>query len=239
VQRPRPAARISCSEESARGAGCTILAPSGEPIPRAPSAPTDWRTPINATAERPLEGNEGELRCYNHPNTPTRLRCNRCGKAICTRCATPTPVGLRCPDCARGPRPVMYQTDASILARAVGGGIAAAVVIGVAWGFLNNAGLGRFGRGADWGFWFTLLLGFGVAEAISWLANRRRGPNLQVIGIASVLLGFVISRVVLNARSLRPLPLDQLLSQPQTLGIDMTLILFVALACVIAWRRFR
>jgi len=117
------------------------------------------------------------------------------------------------------------------------------VVIGAAWGYLIDAGLGRFGRGYDWSFWFCLLLGFGVAETISWLANRKRGQNLQLIGIGSVLIGFVVSRVVLNARLSRPLALDQFLNSPlsnaQYLRIDLLTILFVALACVIAWRRFR
>lgn len=199
--------------------------------------------PISATAERPIENNEGELRCYRHPNSPTRLRCNRCGKPICTRCANATPVGLRCPDCARGPRPIAYQTDSSILVRAIGGGVAAALIIGVAWGLLNTAGLGRYGAVYNWGFWFSLLLGFGVAESISYLAKRRRGANLQIIGIACVLLGFLVSRVVINARLARPLSLDQVLGQSlgasQALGINLLTLLFLALACAIAWRRFR
>jgi hypothetical protein len=116
-------------------------------------------------------------------------------------------------------------------------------VIGVAWGYLIDAGLGRIGAGYDWSFWFCLLLGFGVAETVSWLANRKRGPYLQVIAIGSVLVGFVVSRVVLNARLPRPESLDQFLNSPlsnaQGLRIDLLTILFVGLACVIAWRRFR
>lgn len=210
--------------------------------PRIDLSTVDWRTSINATAESPAE-HEGDLRCYNHPNTPTRLRCNRCGKPICTRCATPTPVGLRCPECARGPVPVVYQADGAILLRAVTGGLVAALVIGAAWGFLNDAGLTRYGRGYDWSFWFALLLGFGVAETVSWLANRKRGTTLQAIAIGAVLLGFVVSRVVINARLARPLALDQFLSNPlvlaQGLGVDLLTVVFVALSCVIAWRRFR
>lgn len=152
-------------------------------------------------------------------------------------------MGLRCPDCARGPRPIAYQTDSAILARAVGGGVAAALVIGLAWGLLNTAGLGRYGVVYNWGFWFSLLLGFGVAESISFLAKRRRGTSLQIIGIACVVLGFLISRVVINARLTRSLALDQVLGQPlgvsQLLGINLLSLLFLTLACAIAWRRFR
>lgn len=37
--------------------------------------------------------------CYVHTNTPTRLRCSRCDRPICGRCAIPASVGQHCPDC--------------------------------------------------------------------------------------------------------------------------------------------
>jgi membrane associated rhomboid family serine protease len=37
--------------------------------------------------------------CYGHPNTPTRLRCSRCDRPICGRCAIPASVGQHCPEC--------------------------------------------------------------------------------------------------------------------------------------------
>ena len=37
--------------------------------------------------------------CYRHPNVETGLRCNRCNKPICAKCAQRSPVGFRCPDC--------------------------------------------------------------------------------------------------------------------------------------------
>lgn len=39
------------------------------------------------------------LHCYRHPEIETGLRCNRCEKPICAKCAKRTPVGFRCPDC--------------------------------------------------------------------------------------------------------------------------------------------
>jgi membrane associated rhomboid family serine protease len=38
--------------------------------------------------------------CYRHPNRETGVSCSNCGKPICPDCMTPTPVGMRCPDCA-------------------------------------------------------------------------------------------------------------------------------------------
>src|SRR5512140_2061741 len=42
------------------------------------------------------------LHCVNHPNVETSLRCNRCERPICTRCAVLTPTGYRCKECVRG-----------------------------------------------------------------------------------------------------------------------------------------
>jgi membrane associated rhomboid family serine protease len=39
--------------------------------------------------------------CYRHPARETGVSCSSCGKPICPECMTPTPVGMRCPDCAR------------------------------------------------------------------------------------------------------------------------------------------
>jgi membrane associated rhomboid family serine protease len=39
--------------------------------------------------------------CYRHPDRETRVSCSSCGKPICPECMTPTPVGMRCPECAR------------------------------------------------------------------------------------------------------------------------------------------
>jgi len=39
--------------------------------------------------------------CYRHPNRETGVRCSNCGRPICPDCMTSTPVGMRCPECAR------------------------------------------------------------------------------------------------------------------------------------------
>jgi membrane associated rhomboid family serine protease len=39
--------------------------------------------------------------CYRHPNRETGVRCSSCERPICPDCMTPTPVGMRCPECAR------------------------------------------------------------------------------------------------------------------------------------------
>jgi membrane associated rhomboid family serine protease len=39
--------------------------------------------------------------CYRHPDRETGVSCSNCGNPICPDCMTPTPVGMRCPNCAR------------------------------------------------------------------------------------------------------------------------------------------
>ena len=39
--------------------------------------------------------------CYRHPDRETAVSCSRCGRPICPECMTPTPVGMRCPECMK------------------------------------------------------------------------------------------------------------------------------------------
>jgi len=53
--------------------------------------------------------NPNSMVCANHPGVPTSLRCNRCEKPICIKCAVLTPTGYRCKECVRGQQKV-YET---------------------------------------------------------------------------------------------------------------------------------
>jgi hypothetical protein len=97
-----------------------------------------------------------------------------------------TPVGFRCPDCARGPKPVQYQTSTPMLAKAVVVGVLAAVVAGAVWGYFPQ-----------WEFYCVLLLGFGVAESIARVTRYKRGTELQVVAMSCVVLGLLVARVVM------------------------------------------
>jgi membrane associated rhomboid family serine protease len=43
--------------------------------------------------------------CYRHPSRETGVSCSNCGNPICPDCMTATPVGMRCPNCARQKTP--------------------------------------------------------------------------------------------------------------------------------------
>lgn len=42
---------------------------------------------------------DAAIYCPQHPTVETRMRCNKCGKFICLKCAARTPVGYRCKAC--------------------------------------------------------------------------------------------------------------------------------------------
>jgi membrane associated rhomboid family serine protease len=50
--------------------------------------------------------------CYRHPDRETGVSCSSCGRPICPECMTPTPVGMRCPECA-GQRTRVHKGTAS------------------------------------------------------------------------------------------------------------------------------
>jgi len=46
--------------------------------------------------------------CYRHPDRPTGIGCQRCGRPICPECVRPAAVGYQCPECAADQAPVGY-----------------------------------------------------------------------------------------------------------------------------------
>ncbi len=49
--------------------------------------------------------------CANHPAVETSLRCNKCGKPICAKCAVRTPTGYRCKECVRGQQKIFETAE--------------------------------------------------------------------------------------------------------------------------------
>jgi hypothetical protein len=171
----------------------------------------------------------GPVPCADHPDVETRLRCSRCGKPICPRCAVRTPVGMRCPDCG-GTRSSVAASPTQTLV-AAGAGLAVAAAAGIGWGFFP-----------EWGFYWALLLGFGSVETMVRFLSKLRGADLQAIAIVVVIFGVTLSRVVLAQRL--GVSLDAIANFGPGVQRDLFLrpipdLLFAALPVVIAWIRFR
>lgn len=149
--------------------------------------------------ETPLD--DSLVYCANHPNVQTLLRCNRCGKPICTRCAVRTPVGYRCRECV-GQQRAAYYTGGPVdyvvggLISLVLGGIAAVVVTLLRAGFF--------------GLFFAFILGpaagVGIAEVVRWAVRRRRTRYLWLavaIGwVAGALPALLLVLMTLNVSAI-------------------------------------
>jgi membrane associated rhomboid family serine protease len=55
--------------------------------------------------------------CYRHPTRETAVSCSSCGRPICPDCMTTTPVGMRCPDCARQRTKVVRMRELATVPR--------------------------------------------------------------------------------------------------------------------------
>jgi membrane associated rhomboid family serine protease len=55
--------------------------------------------------------------CYRHPSRETAVSCSSCGRPICPDCMTTTPVGMRCPECARQRTKVVRMRDTARVPR--------------------------------------------------------------------------------------------------------------------------
>jgi membrane associated rhomboid family serine protease len=122
--------------------------------------------------------------CYRHPSRDTRVSCSSCARPICTDCMVPTPVGMRCPECAK--QRTKVHTAASLTAsvpRAAYALIAVNVAVFLAQvltagggararsGQIYNEGV-LFGPFVEAGeYWRIVTSGFLHAEPIHLLFN--------------------------------------------------------------------
>lgn len=128
--------------------------------------------------EVPLD--DEALFCANHPTVETMLRCNRCGKPICTRCAVLTPVGYRCRECVGRQQKTFYTGGAGDY---VIGGLIALVLGGIASFLVSMLGA--------WFFALILgpVIGIGIAEAVRFAVRRRRSQHLWLVVAGGVVVG--------------------------------------------------
>ena len=118
------------------------------------------------------------LYCANHPQTETMLRCNRCEKPICIKCAVLTDTGYRCKECVRG------QQKSFETAEFIDYPIAFFVAAVLSYiGSLIAPALG----------FFVLILGpiagTIIAEAVRFAIRKRRANSLYLTAAVGALLG--------------------------------------------------
>ena len=175
--------------------------------------------------------------CARHPDVETGLRCSRCGTPICPRCAVPTPVGARCPNCAGLQRVPTYLISPGQYVLAVGVGLGASVVMGILWAMAPLGGL----------FAFFIVAGVGwlLAELVSRAVNRKRGPGLAAIAGASVVVvvwvrGMAAVAVALGPGLLASPRLSEILIRATlSMVLDPWSWLFIAIGIIVAVNQLR
>jgi hypothetical protein len=145
-------------------------------------------TPAHAHEEvtHAHDGDEGIIVCYRHPDTETALRCNRCGKPICAKCAELTDVGYRCPDCVREQQDKFYTGGSLDYVIAVVVAVPLSLIAGAVFTFI----IGAFGF-FSWIISFLAgpAIGGLIAEAVRRAVGRRRSRHLSTVVAACFVLG--------------------------------------------------
>lgn len=119
--------------------------------------------------------------CYKHPAVETGLRCNRCERPICSRCAVHTETGYRCPDCIRGQQKIFDTARWYDFALA----LAVSLVLSAIGSTLSTL----------LGFWVIFIApaaGIVIAEAVRLVIHRRRNRALNKLVVAAVFIGGLI-----------------------------------------------
>lgn len=120
----------------------------------------------------------GPLYCDNHPRRETNLRCSKCGRPICSRCARLTPVGYRCPQCIREREDVFYT--ATTLDYVV------ATAVSLTLGLLAGSFVHLLGFFV---IFVAAIVGSLIGRLVWRLVGRRRGRWLPHIVAGSIIAG--------------------------------------------------
>lgn len=122
---------------------------------------------------------DGVLFCTVHPTVETSLRCNRCGRPMCTKCAMRTPVGYRCRECVRQQQDTYF--NAQMLDYVIAGAVALAI------SFFAVAIIARLPFFLA--FFASPAVGGVIGTAVWRLTGRRRGRYTAIVVGAAVVVG--------------------------------------------------
>jgi hypothetical protein len=145
-------------------------------------------------ADAPASSPSDVLYCTVHPTVETNLRCNKCGRPMCIKCARRTPVGYRCKECVANQQQVFYnsQTFDPVIQGAI-----SIVLSSIAAFFAGIFGGGLLG-------FFIFLIGIPVSSAIGVFiadlahraAGRRRGRYSWLVVGGGIVVGALIVAIL-------------------------------------------
>ena len=128
------------------------------------------------------------LYCENHPHVETTLRCNRCEKPICTKCAVLTETGYRCTECVRSQQKTFDTATTFDYILAIGIAVILAYI-----GSLISSRIGFFT------IFVAPIAGIVIAEAIRRAIRRRRSKRLFQATAAATAFGGILPLLSLLA----------------------------------------
>ena len=125
------------------------------------------------------------MTCAFHPEREALLRCNRCEKPICTQCSVHTPTGYRCKECIKGQRAKFITAEWHDPLRAG--------LVSLTIGFLGAVGFSLLAPLFGWFSFIALIflgpaIGGGIARAVRWAVERRRGPTIAYAAVAGLVI---------------------------------------------------
>jgi hypothetical protein len=140
--------------------------------------------------------------CANHPGVETMLRCNKCGKPICAKCAIQTPTGYRCSECVRGQQKI-FNTAQSLDYLT---GFFTSLILGFIASILANlvSSIGFIG-------WFLIVIGAPsagmlIAEAVRLVTRKHRSRPLFITVVVGVIVS-ALPMILINLLTFNLFPL--------------------------------
>jgi hypothetical protein len=121
--------------------------------------------------------------CAVHPTVETTLRCNKCGRYMCTRCAVRTPVGYRCKECVHQQQDVFFsatQRDYLIAA-----GVSFALSIPISYIIPRIFLLGVL--------ILSIPAGALITEVVHRAVGRRRGRYTWIVVAGGIIAGALVA----------------------------------------------
>lgn len=177
---------------------------------------------------------DGEtLHCYRHPDRETWVRCGRCDRPICPRCAMQGPVGFRCKQCGK---PAFDPLTSFSPTQAVLGSVTA-ILAGVVTGFVA-ARIGFFS------IFVAYFAGTFIAEAVTRVTGYKRGPAMLAIVFGGIALGTLVGAAGafwLDYGAILSVVQDEAQVPLQSFIVDAATwaLISAGAACVGAWSRLR
>jgi hypothetical protein len=117
------------------------------------------------------------------------VSCSNCERPICTDCMVYTPVGIKCPECARLPRSAIVRLKPNRAARAIATAFGVGTAMGVGIVFLQGVGL-FFALILGW------LIGIGMGEAVLAASGHSPSREAGLIAVGGCVWAYAVPYLI-------------------------------------------